>query len=48
MIDEFAVERCMCADAIRLVLDGVPASYMNSFFGTKNDYDRLEKTKMNR
>ena len=31
-----------------LGLEGGPAIYINSFFGTKNDYDRLEKTKINR
>ena len=47
-LDEFSFERFMCAHAIMLGLEGVPAIYINSFFGTKNDYDRLEKTKINR
>ena len=47
-LDQFSFERFMCAHAIMLGLEGVPAIYINSFFGTKNDYDRLEKTKINR
>ena len=46
--DEFSLERFMCAHAIMLSLEGVPAIYFNELVGTKNDYIGLEKTKMNR
>ena len=46
--DEFSLERFMCAHAIMLSLEGVPAIYFNALVGTKNDYVGLEKTKMNR
>ena len=46
--DEFSLERFMCAHAIMLSLEGVPAIYFNALVGTKNDYIGLEKTKMNR
>ena len=34
--DEFSLERFMCAHAIMLSLEGVPAIYFNSLFGTYN------------
>ena len=46
--DEYSFERFMCAHAIMLGLEGVPAIYINSFFGKKNDYIGLERTKVNR
>ena len=46
--DDYSFDRFMCAHAIMLGLQGVPAIYINSFFGKKNDYIGLEKTKVNR
>ncbi len=46
--DEFSLERFMCAHAIMLSLEGVPAIYINALVGTKNDNIGYEKTNMNR
>lgn len=46
--DEFAVPRFLCAHAIMLALEGIPAFYIHSLFGTRNDYKRLENTSHNR
>ncbi|WP_232744829.1 sugar phosphorylase [Thiomicrorhabdus sp. Kp2] len=47
-VDEYQVERMLCAHAIAIALEGVPAIYVHSFFATENDYDMLEKTEHNR
>ena len=41
-------ERFICIHTIMLSLEGVPALYMHSLFGTKNDYELFEKTGQNR
>ena len=46
--DEYQVERMICAHAIAIALEGVPALYIQSFFATENDYEALAKTEHNR
>ncbi len=46
--DEYQVQRMLCAHAIAIALEGVPAIYIHSFFATENDYEALEKTEHNR
>ncbi|MGM0541717.1 MAG: alpha-amylase family glycosyl hydrolase [Pseudomonadota bacterium] len=46
--DDYQIERMLCAHAIAMALEGVPALYIHSFFGTENDYEKLEKTQHNR
>jgi sucrose phosphorylase len=40
--DDLGVERFICAHAIMIALEGVPAFYIHSLLGTRNDYDNLE------
>ena len=47
-VDNYQVERMLCAHAIAIALEGVPAIYIHSFFATENDYETLEKTEHNR
>lgn len=47
-VDEFQVARMLCAHAIAIALEGVPAIYIHSFFATENDYETVEKTEHNR
>lgn len=37
-------QRFICAHAIMLALEGIPAVYIHSLFGTENDYQRMENT----
>ncbi len=46
--DEWQFERFICAHAIMLALEGIPAFYIHSLLGTENDYVRLENTSHNR
>lgn len=46
--DDFQIARMLCAHAIAIALEGVPAIYVHSFFGTENDYDNLAITEHNR
>ncbi len=46
--DEWWLERFTCAHAIMLGLEGVPAFYIHSLLGTRNDFDRLDHTSHNR
>jgi sucrose phosphorylase len=46
--DEYQVERMLCVHAIAIALEGVPAVYIHSFFGTENDYETLQKTEHSR
>lgn len=41
-------ERYICAHTIMLALEGIPAIYIQSFLGTRNDLARLEHTGRNR
>ncbi|WLQ12814.1 sugar phosphorylase [Hahella aquimaris] len=42
--DHFGFARFLCAHAIMLALEGVPAFYIHSLVGTENDYERVEHT----
>ncbi|MFL2859227.1 MAG: alpha-amylase family glycosyl hydrolase [Pontiellaceae bacterium] len=42
--DNYQVERMLCAHTILLALEGIPAIYSHSFFGTSNDNDLVNKT----
>lgn len=42
--DQWQLQRFLCAHAIMLALEGIPAFYIHSLFGTGNDYDRMEHT----
>lgn len=46
--DRWGLERFICAHCIMLALEGIPAIYIQSFFGSRNDYKRLEHTGRNR
>ncbi|RBP86306.1 sucrose phosphorylase [Cytobacillus firmus] len=46
--DEIRVKRFMAAHSILLTLPGVPAVYIQSMLGSRNDYAGVEKTGMNR
>ncbi|MDF1589744.1 MAG: sugar phosphorylase [Gammaproteobacteria bacterium] len=46
--DEFGIPRFICAHAIMLALEGIPAFYIHSLTATGNDYDRFAQTKQNR
>lgn len=46
--DEFGLARFLCAHGIMLALEGIPALYIHSLLGTRNDYDKLERTGHNR
>ena len=42
--DQYQVERFICAHAIMLALEGIPALYVHSMLGTENDEARFENT----
>lgn len=42
--DQWQFARFMCAAAIQLALEGLPAFYIHSLFGTENDYARVDNT----
>ncbi len=46
--DTLGEDRFICAHAIMLALEGIPAFYIHSLLDTSNDYQRLEKTKRHR
>ncbi|HHS99314.1 MAG TPA: alpha-amylase [Thiomicrospira sp.] len=46
--DEYQVARMLCAHAIAIALEGVPAIYVHSFFATENDCEKLQQTDHNR
>jgi len=46
--DDVAYNRFICAHAIMLGLEGIPGIYIQSLFGSRNDYNRLEHTGRNR
>ncbi|MBM27713.1 MAG: alpha-amylase [Halieaceae bacterium] len=46
--DKWWLERFTCAHAIMLGLEGVPAFYIHSLLGTRNDLGRLDHTSHNR
>lgn len=42
--DTWQLRRFICAHAIMLALEGIPAFYIHSLLGTENDYARMEHT----
>ena len=46
--DNYSYDRFYCAHAIMLSYEGLPAFYIHSLFGTKNNLSLFNKTKMNR
>lgn len=46
--DGLELNRFICAHAIMLALEGIPAFYIHSLFGTTNDYQRLTNSNHNR
>jgi sucrose phosphorylase len=46
--DDLGVQRFVCAHAIMLGLEGIPGIYIHSLLGTRNDYERLQRTGQNR
>lgn len=46
--DELGLERYVAAHALMLSLEGIPAFYVHSLLGTRNDYARVEHTGHNR
>ena len=46
--DNYSYHRFYCAHAIMLSFEGLPAFYIHSLFGTKNNLNLYKKTKINR
>lgn len=46
--DEWQMERFICAHAIMLGLEGIPAFYIQSLLGTRNDAEKMRRTGNNR
>jgi sucrose phosphorylase len=46
--DQWQFERFICAHIIMLGLEGIPALYIHSLLGTRNDTEKAEKTGNNR
>ena len=46
--DQWGQQRFICAHVIMLALEGIPAVYIQSLFGSRNDFDRLKHTGRNR
>ncbi len=46
--DAWQDDRFICAHAIMMALEGIPALYIHSFIATPNDYARVEHTGRNR
>ncbi len=46
--DGFQYARFICAHTIMLALEGIPALYIHSLFGTTNDYQRMERSGQSR
>lgn len=42
--DQWQVQRYLCAHIIMLALEGIPAFYIHSMFGTENDHNRVTHT----
>jgi sucrose phosphorylase len=47
-VDSLVVERFLCAHAILLAIEGIPAIYIHSLLGTSNDHERVIQTGHNR
>ena len=46
--DHWGLARFVCAHALMLALEGIPAFYIHSLLGTRNDHNRVEHTGHNR
>lgn len=46
--DDKGMDRFICAHAIMLALEGVPAFYLHSLIGTRNDYDKMQRKNQSR
>jgi len=46
--DDLGLQRFVCAHAIMLALEGIPAIYIHSLVGTRNDHQRVENSGHNR
>lgn len=46
--DQWQIPRFVCAHAIMLALEGIPAFYIHSLLGTENDLERVERMGHNR
>ncbi|MFK8050424.1 MAG: sugar phosphorylase [Halioglobus sp.] len=46
--DEWQIQRMICAHTLMLGIEGIPGLYIHSFFGTANDYVRMENSGHNR
>jgi sucrose phosphorylase len=46
--DQWGQQRFICAHVIMLALEGIPAVYIQSLFGSRNDFGRLKHTGRNR
>lgn len=42
--DQWQIPRFLCAHAIMMALEGIPAFYIHSLLATGNDYERLQQT----
>ena len=47
-VDHWQMQRFICAHAIMLALEGIPAFYIHSLLGTENDHDRVKREGHNR
>ena len=47
-VDNFMFDRFICAHTIMFSFEGVPAIYIHSLLGTRNDYESIKKGKENR
>ena len=43
-VDAMVVERFLCARAILLAIEGIPAIYIHSLLATGNDHERVKAT----
>ncbi len=46
--DRWQFERFICAHTIMMALEGLPAFYIHSMLGTRNDYDKVKHSSNNR
>ena len=47
-VDQWQIPRFVCAHAIMLALEGIPAFYIHSLLATENDHDRVKRKGHNR
>ena len=47
-LDQWQIERFICAHTIMLALEGIPGIYLHSFIGTENDHQRVKNSGHNR